>query len=122
DGRTFRLANGYFAQTAQQAVDRAGGLAPKGGRLFVGPGDLRRTNYADSYFYFLLPNLKPASYYMEMSPGTSQPNSGLAEELRHADVLILDTAYDAWFEPNDSVKYGSNKPNEVVRAEFCERA
>jgi hypothetical protein len=122
DGRVFRIANDYFAQTAQQAVDRAAELAPPGGRLFVGPGDLRRTNYADSYFYFLLPELKPASYYMEMSPGTSQPDSGLADELHRADVLILNTVYDAWYEPNDSVKYGSGKPNEVVKREFCRDA
>ena len=58
---------------------------------------------------------------MEMSPGTSRPDSGLADELRHTDVLILDTAYDPWFEPNDSVKYGSPEPNRVVRSEFCLR-
>ena len=53
--------------------------------------------------YFLLRDLGPASYYMEMNPGTAnREGSGLADELRRADWLILTSEWDDWDEPNDS--------------------
>lgn len=90
--------------------------------MFVGPLDLRRTNYGPSYMYFLLRQLEPASYYMEMNPGTAnRERSGLSDELRRADWLILTSEWDGATEENDSQKYGSPEPNRVVRDEFCLR-
>lgn len=93
-----------------------------GDTLFVGPQDLRRTNYGPTYIYFLLPNLEPASYYMEMNPQTAnREGSGLADELRAADWLVLTSEWDGWNEPNDSALFGPAEPNEVVRDRFCQR-
>ena len=39
--------------------------------LFVGPEDLRRTFYSDTFLYFLLPRFTPGSFYLEMDPGVS---------------------------------------------------
>lgn len=71
---------------------------------------------------YLLWQLRPASYYMGMNPGTAnREGSGFADELRGADWLILSTAWDDWDEPNESVEFGPAEPNEVVRDDFCLR-
>ncbi len=98
-------------------IDR---VTSPGDSLFVGPRDLRRTNYNDAFVYFLLPALKPASFYLELNPGTAnRSGSSLASDLQTADVLLLTTRYDDWNEPNASAKQGSTAPSAVVAARFC---
>ena len=107
---------------ARVAVERVRDLARPGDTLFVGPLDLRRTNYGPTYMYFLLRReLRPASYYMEMNPGANREESGLAEDIRNADWLILTSEWDTWSEPNDSSDFGSSEPNDVVSDAFCPR-
>lgn len=107
---------------ARTMVEKLSRESSPGESLFVGPLDLRRTNYGPTYMYFLLRQLEPASYYMEMNPGTAnREGSGLAEELRRADWLILTSEWDSPSEENDSQEYGSREPNRVVREEFCLR-
>jgi hypothetical protein len=108
--------------SARAVVARTRALASPGDSLFVGPKDLRRTNYGPTFIYSLLPSLRPASYYMEMNPNTAnRPGSGLADDLRRADWLILSTQWDNWDEPNNSTTFRSPAPNEVVRSLFCVR-
>jgi len=91
-----------------------------GDTLFVGTGDLRKTAYSEAFLYYLLPHLDPATRYIEMDPGVANAeDSGLADEVRAADVLILSSIRDDWNEPNDSEVFGPNEPNEVVEEEFC---
>ena len=45
------------------------GWPEPGDRLLVGPSDLRRTWYSDAFFYWLFPELEPATYFIEMDPG-----------------------------------------------------
>ncbi len=118
--RSFSVADPFEARDVQAIVGAADRLAKPGESLFVGPADLRRTNYNDTYVYYLLPQLKPASFYMEMNPQTAnRPGSGLARDLRKADWLILSRRYDGWSEPNSSSKRGSSLPNRVVSQQFC---
>jgi hypothetical protein len=96
--------------------------ARPGDSLFAGPLDLRYTNYGPTYLYSVLDELEPASYYMEMNPGTAnREGSGLADELRRADWLVLTSEWHDWDEPNESSQPGSPEPNEVVRDDFCLR-
>jgi len=89
-------------------------------RLFVGPADLRRTNYTDTYLYYMLPKLRPATYFLEMNPGSAnRPNSRLVTDLESADWLILNRRWDNWKEPNRSREFGSEGPNMVVRERFA---
>jgi hypothetical protein len=121
-GRSFLLANPRIAHDASLAVARADALAPPGGRLFVGPGDLRRTVYDDAYLYYLLPRLKPATFFITLDPGvTVFPPHELSAELPQANVIILDRLYDTVTEPNSSRVFGSPAPNTVVRDDFCRR-
>jgi hypothetical protein len=96
------------------------GIAERGDRLFVGTGDLRKTPYSEAYLYYLLPELEPATQYIEMDPGIANAeDSGMANELRHADIVILSSIRDDWDEPNDSRKFGPDEPNDVIEDEFC---
>ena len=93
-----------------------------GESLYVGPQDLRRMNNGATYLYFVLPQLEPASYYMEMNPfTTTRDGSGFAADLRAADWLILTSQWDDWKEANDSILYGPSDANRLVRERFCER-
>lgn len=86
--------------------------------LFVGLSDLRYAVYNDTFLYYLLPHLRPASRYLELNPGVpNREDSGLAQEIASADWLILTTRYDSWREPAAR----STLPNEVVRRLFCLR-
>ena len=109
-------------ESVRAVITRTQERSRPGESLFVGPQDLRRTNYGPTYMYFLLRDLRPASYYMEMNPGTAnREGSGLADDLRRADWLILTSEWDDWNEPNDSTVNGPSEPNEVVRDDFCLR-
>ncbi|MFZ6002457.1 MAG: hypothetical protein ACOYXM_00850 [Actinomycetota bacterium] len=97
-------------------------LTDPGDRLIVGPGDLRKTPYSEAFLYYLLPELEPGTRYIEMDPGVANaPDSELADEIARADVVILSTIRDDWNEPNDSLVFGPDEPNRVLRREFCLR-
>ncbi|NLV56279.1 MAG: hypothetical protein GXY13_11775 [Acidimicrobiales bacterium] len=118
--RTFYLGAPDIAASAQAVTDDLGARVQPGDRLLVGTADLRRTPYSDAYFYFLFPETVPATRYIEMDPGIADAEgSGLADEVASADWLILSHVWDSWDEPNDSRRYGSDAPNQVVRDRFC---
>jgi hypothetical protein len=99
------------------AVER---VMEPGDSLFVGTGDLRKTPYSEAFLYYLFPELEPATRYIEMDPGVANAeDSGLADELRAADLVILSSIRDDWDEPNDSRVLGPDEPNQVVADEFC---
>jgi hypothetical protein len=121
DGRTFWFGSARAATALQAAVDDLDELAEPGERLFIGPLDLRRTWYSDTVAYWMFPELEPSTYFMEMDPGiANDEDSGLAEDVASADWVLLTGFWDGWYEPNDSIEYGSDEPNEVVRDSFCE--
>ncbi len=94
--------------------------ARPGESLIAGPTDLSRTNYNDSFFYYLFPDLVPGTRYIEMDPGIANAeDSGLADELRANDWLILSATSNGWNEPNDSARAGSQEPNRVVEEDYC---
>ena len=106
--------------TAYDDVLRAAGsYSEPGDRVFVGPEDLRRTFYSDTFLYFLLPRLVPGSFYLEMDPGVADaPGSGLAGEIAGDDLLILNSAYNSAAVAEPHVTLGSDAPNLVVERDF----
>jgi len=95
-------------------------ISEPGDTLFVGTGDLRKTPYSEAFLYYLLPDLDPATRYIEMDPGMANAeDSGMADELREADIVILSSIRDDWVEPNGSRDFGPDEPNEVIEDEFC---
>lgn len=120
DGRTFLYGRPDAVDAVNRLLPLVDELTEPGDRLFVGPADLRRTPYSEAFLYFLLPELVPATRYIEMDPGVANgEDSGLAREVASSDVLILSSIRDDWEEPNDSRLYGPNDANEVVRSRFC---
>lgn len=120
EGRTFLYGRQEAADSVNALLPLVDDLTEPGDRLLVGPGDLRRTPYSEAYLYFMLPDLVPATRYIEMDPGVANAvDSGLADELRSADVVILSSIRDDWNEPNDSQIDGPDEPNQVLAEEFC---
>ena len=118
--RTFRYGRLEAVAAVNAMLPELERIAEPGDTLFVGPVDLRRTNYSEAYLYYLMPELEPATRYIEMDPGIANADgSGMADELRRADVVVLSSIYANWDEPNDSRKFGPNEPNEVIDEEFC---
>ncbi|HET9729290.1 MAG TPA: glycosyltransferase family 39 protein, partial [Acidimicrobiia bacterium] len=77
-GRVFYYGKPDRAHAAQMVIDAAAKLAHPGARLFVGPANLRKTPYSDAYLYYMLPEFRPGTYYIEMDPGVANANdSGL---------------------------------------------
>ena len=86
----------------------------------VGPADLSRTIYSDVVFYFMFPELTPATYFIEMDPGLAdRQGSSLAADVASADWLLLTNFWTGWYEPNASSEFGSDEPNQVVADDFC---
>jgi hypothetical protein len=120
EGRRFPYKRHDAVQAVNAMLPVVDALTEPGDRLVVGPGDLRKTPYSEAFLYHLLPDLEPGTRYIEMDPGVANAtDSGLAEELRSADVAILSSIRDDWNEPNDSLLDGPSEPNEVLAEEFC---
>lgn len=120
-GRNFYYGSADAAAAANELVADLGARAQPGQRLFVGPVDLRQTPYSDAFFYFLFPDLVPATRYIEMDPGIANaPGSGLPDEVASADWLILSNVWTGWTEPNASRDIGPDTANQVVARDFCE--
>jgi hypothetical protein len=120
EGRTFRYARADAVDAVNALLPLVASVTEPGDRLFVGPGDLRKTPYSEAFLYHLLPDLEPATRFIEMDPGIANaPGSGMVDELRSADVVILSSIRDDWNEPNDSLRFGPDEPNEVLQREFC---
>jgi hypothetical protein len=108
-----------MALSLDKALRKIESQASPDDRLFVGPADLRRTNYNDTFIYYLMPQLRPATYFLEMNPqSANRPNSRLAADIANANWLVLTHQWDSWKEPNESVKFGSDAPMRVVQSQF----
>ena len=124
---TIRRGDRTFPYGRPDAVEAVNAMLPDvervmrpGDTLFVGTADLRKTPYSEAFLYYLLPELAPATRYIEMDPGIANAeDSGLADELRAADIAILSSIRDDWDEPNDSQEFGPDEPNQVIEEDFC---
>jgi hypothetical protein len=119
-GREFHYGRFDAVVAVEAMLPDVEALTEPGQTLLVGTGDLSKTPYSEAFLYYLLPQLPPATRYIEMDPGVADAEgSGLAEELADADVVILSSIRDDWVEPNDSRLAGSQEPNEVLAERFC---
>ena len=120
DDRRFYFGNTALQRASQHAIDDLASKSKPGERLLVGPADLSRTIYSDVVFYYLFPELTPATYFIEMDPGLAdREGSRLASDVASADWLILTNFWTGWYEPNASIHFGSEAPNKVVADHFC---
>src|SRR5262249_37665865 len=95
NGRPFAFGFPYATDDADRLLTELERVSVPGQRLFVGPGDLRLTNYCDTYIYYLEPQLRPATYFLEMNPGSANaPHSRLASDVANADWVVLNRRWD----------------------------
>jgi hypothetical protein len=116
--RDFRVADPVAASDLDLMLAEIERMSEPGDSLFVGTSDLTRTVYSDTFVYYMLPDVVPASFYTELNPGTaSAPGSGLADDLEDADFLLLTNRW----EPDTDVaaEPGSSAAQEVVDERFC---
>jgi 4-amino-4-deoxy-L-arabinose transferase-like glycosyltransferase len=120
-GRRFYLGDFGPYLASRDMIADLDAMSKPGQRLLVGPSDLRRTWYSDAFFYYLFPELTPATYFIEMDPGLANAaGSRLASEVASSDWVILTSFWDGWREPNSSMDFGSDVPNQVLARDFCE--
>ena len=120
DDRRFHFGNEALQRASQAAVDDLTRLSSPGQRLLVGPADLSRTIYSDVVFYYMFPELTPATYFIEMDPGLADDEgSSLATDVASADWVLLTNFWTGWYEPNASSEFGSDAPNQVIADRFC---
>jgi hypothetical protein len=118
-GRSFPTPSREEAVGLTRMLDWLEKKSAPGDRLFVGPADLRRTNYCDTFIYFLMPKLRPNGYFLEMNPlSANRPGSRLAADISSSNWLLLNRAIDTWSEKNRSLEFQSDVPNQVVREKF----
>jgi len=119
-GRRFYYGNEEAANELAELLPAANEIARPGDRLVVGTGDSRKTPLSEAFLYYLLPQTRPGTYYIEMDPGVANADdSRLADVLEDADIVILSRVWDDFHEPNDSRELGSPAPNRVLRDRFC---
>jgi 4-amino-4-deoxy-L-arabinose transferase-like glycosyltransferase len=122
NGRAFYLGDTRPRDAANEVIADLDALSKPGERLLVGPVDLRQTIYSDVFFYYLFPELTPATYYIEMDPGLANAEgTRLTGDVESADWLILTRYWSGWIEPNTSTVFGDDKPNQAVENGFCLR-
>lgn len=120
DGRRFWVGDPAVKAAIDEMMPDLEAISREGDRLFVGPGDLSRTVYADTYIYWLFDELVPATYFIEMDPGLADAEgSGLADDVRSADFVVLTNTWSGWIEPNDSAVSRSQEANEAIADHFC---
>jgi hypothetical protein len=118
--RRFWVGDPAVAAAIGQMMPDLDARAEPGDRLVVGPGDLSRTVYADTYVYWLYSELEPATYFIEMDPGLADAeNSGLADDIESADFVVLTNTWSGWMEPNASSESGSQEHNLAVAEHHC---
>lgn len=116
--RVYPLASALEVQRTAACIDAVLRHAQPGDRLFVGPHDLRHTDYNDTFLYHLLPQLTPATYFLEMNPGSAnRPHSRLADDVASADWVVLNKFWDLPDAGASDVP-GREAPGEVVRTQF----
>ena len=119
NGRTFYYGRSDIAARLAELLPDIDRVTKPGDRLFVGTGDLRKTPYSEAFIYYFFPELRPGTYYIEMDPGVAnRVGSRLADDVASSDAVVLSRVWDIWDEPNDSRKFGPDRPNQVLHQRF----
>ncbi|MDQ6938965.1 MAG: hypothetical protein M3119_02285 [Verrucomicrobiota bacterium] len=120
NGRAFLLQPPAATVAVRELLRELDEISKPGETLFVGPADLRRAPYADTFIYHLMPKLHHASYFLEMNHfSMNAVGSRLTSDLEHADWLVLNSAWDDYFkEENASRVNGPDAPMRVLARNF----
>jgi len=116
--RSFRVESAEAAADLNALIPAINDASEPGDSVFVGPSDLSRTFYGDTFVYYLFPDLEPASFYLELNNGTANgDDSKLPEELEDTDLLVLTDRHEA--DTEAAGEAGSGDAQAVVDERFC---
>lgn len=120
NGREFLLGTPAAAAAARELLQTLDKISKPSETLFVGPADLRRAPYCDTFIYHLMPKLRPASYFLEMNYfSANAEDSRLTSDLEHADWIVLNRAWDDFFqEASPSRTNGPDAPLKLIAQDF----
>ncbi|MDQ6806277.1 MAG: hypothetical protein M3065_15250 [Actinomycetota bacterium] len=120
-GRSFAVGALPDQDELQAVVSYVDAHTSPGQRIFVGPHDLRWALWADTSLYYLLPALRPASFYLEFGPGdnTASISARIASDLKGAAILVLESvAAQKRRAVYPYARVGSDLPNLIVARYF----
>ena len=92
-----------------------------GERIFVGPRDMSWALWADTSLYYLLPALRPATFYVELVPGdnTTGFTARISSDLKRAEILVLQSVVaQTRLAVYPYAREGSDLPNAIVARYF----
>jgi hypothetical protein len=118
-GRSFPYESAERAEMVERALGSVDRLTDPGDSWIVGPSDLQRAVYNETFLYHMLPELEPATYHLVMVPGTAdREGSTLPAEIAAADVVLMGSPTDVeTILPNS--KPGSPDAAAALAARFC---
>lgn len=118
NSRSFPLGVAQAARDTNDAIAEIEKASLPGQRLFVGPRDLSQTQYCDTSIYHLLPQLRPATYFIEMHPlSAPDAKARLARDIESADWLLLDSTWD-FMSDNARDQSATDPATEAARSNF----
>jgi hypothetical protein len=119
--RSFAVATRPERADLQAVVRYVDRHTSPGERIFVGTRDLRWAVWANTSLYYLLPALRPSSFYLEFGPGdnTTSFTARLSDDLRRAEILVLESvSAQTRRSVYPDARAGSNLPNTIVAHYF----
>jgi hypothetical protein len=120
-GRSFAVAARPDQNEMQAVIRYVDRHTAPGQRIFVGSRDLRWALWGDTSLYYLLPALRPASFYLQLEPGdnTATFTARISTDLMHAEILVLQSVpADVRLAIYPYARVGSNAPNAIVARYF----
>jgi hypothetical protein len=122
-GHQFTVGDPQLAASMKASLKLLDTIARPGQTVFVGNSDVRFTPYSDVELYYMLPQLKPSTYFVILYPDISLHHvKRYVLEISRADFLLLDSTYSGFAEPNESRMLGPEVEERAVRDHFCQVA
>lgn len=90
-----------------------------GSRIFVGAVDMSVLNYSPVYLYFLLPEYRPAGYYLDLFGGYDAVGKKLSKDIQKADALLLSDMPMLQHSLYRNVPRQPSYANDAVARYFC---
>ena len=120
-GRSFAVQTRPDRDQLQAVLRYVDRHTSPGERIFVGPRDLSWALWADTSLYYLLPALRPATFYVELVPGdnTTGFTARISSDLKRAEILVLQSVVaQTRLAVYPYAREGSDLPNAIVARYF----
>lgn len=118
-GRSIRVAAAQ-ATELERLLARVDQVARPGDAVFVGARDMSGPVLTSNWLYHLWPEYRHPFRFVEFLPGvTERRGSGLVDDLRKADVLVLEDLGEHSGGMTPYIPRGSDEANREVSSSFC---